>query len=71
MVKLASRLTAVSAGRQQVVLESFIRLANTLSLPVVAQGIETREQIAALIRMGCTLGQGPLFAARPRPGACA
>ncbi len=61
MVKLASRLTAVSAGRQQVVLESFIRLANTLSLPVVAQGIETREQIAALIRMGCTLGQGPLL----------
>jgi diguanylate cyclase (GGDEF)-like protein/PAS domain S-box-containing protein len=61
MVKLAPRLTAVSACRQQAVLESFIRLANTLSLPVVAQGIETREQIAALVRMGCTLGQGPLL----------
>ena len=36
-----------------------------MSLPVVAQGIETREQVAALVRMGCTLGQGrsmsPLF----------
>ena len=63
MVKLASRLTsaAVSGGRQQAVLESFIRLVNTLSLPVVAQGIETREQVAALVRMGCTLGQGPLM----------
>jgi diguanylate cyclase (GGDEF)-like protein/PAS domain S-box-containing protein len=61
MVKIASRLTAVSGGRQQAVLESFIRLANALSLPVVAQGIETREQVAALVRMGCTLGQGPLM----------
>lgn len=63
MVKLASRLTAaaVSGGRQQAVLESFIRLSNTLSLPVVAQGIENREQVAALVRMGCTLGQGPLM----------
>ena len=63
MVKLAPRLTAaaVSAGRQQAVLESLVRLANTLNLPVVAQGIETREQVAALVRMGCTLGQGPLM----------
>ncbi|HKN23146.1 MAG TPA: EAL domain-containing protein [Terracidiphilus sp.] len=61
MVKLASRLTAVSGGRQQAVLESFIRLSNALSLPVVAQGIETREQVAALVRMGCALGQGPLM----------
>jgi diguanylate cyclase (GGDEF)-like protein/PAS domain S-box-containing protein len=70
MVKLASRLTsaAVSGGRQQAVLESFIRLANTLSLPVVAQGIETREKVAALVRMGCTLGQGPLMSPALDPG---
>jgi diguanylate cyclase (GGDEF)-like protein/PAS domain S-box-containing protein len=63
MVKLAPKLTAaaVSAGRQQAMLESLVRLANTLNLPVVAQGIETREQVAALVRMGCTLGQGPLM----------
>src|SRR5208337_2178617 len=61
MVKLTSRLTAVSGGRQQAGLESIVRLANTLNLPVVAQGIETREQVASLIRMGCTLGQGPLL----------
>ena len=63
MVKLAPKLTAatVSAGRQQAVLEALVRLAGILSLPVVAQGIETREQVAALVRMGCTLGQGPLM----------
>jgi Amt family ammonium transporter len=67
MVKLTSRFTAVSGGRQQAVLESFIRLATTLSLPVVAQGIETREQVAALVRMGCTLGQGTLMSPALEP----
>jgi len=65
MVKLAPRLTAaaVSAGRQTAVLESLVRLGNTLGLQIVAQGIQTQEQLAALARMGCALGQGPLFSA--------
>jgi diguanylate cyclase (GGDEF)-like protein/PAS domain S-box-containing protein len=63
MVKLAPKLAAaaVSTGRQQAVLESLVRLSNTLNLPVVAQGIETREQAAALVRIGCSLGEGPLL----------
>jgi diguanylate cyclase (GGDEF)-like protein/PAS domain S-box-containing protein len=63
MVKLAPRLTAaaLSWGRQLAVLESLIRLCNTLGLQIVAQGIETQQQLAALSRMGCALGQGPLF----------
>ena len=63
MVKLAPKLAsaAVSTGRQQAVLESLVRLSNTLNLPVVAQGIETREQVAALVRIGCALGEGPLM----------
>lgn len=69
MLKLAPRLTsaAISAGRQQAVLEMLVRLAKTLSLPVVAQGIETREQVASLVRMGCTLGQGPLMSPALEP----
>jgi Amt family ammonium transporter len=65
MVKLAPRLTAaaVSAGRQTAVLESLVRLGNTLGLQIVAQGIQTQEQLAALAHMGCALGQGPLFSA--------
>ncbi len=65
MVKLAPRLTtaALSSGRQLAVLEALIRLCNTLGLQIVAQGIETSQQLAALSRMGCALGQGPLFSA--------
>jgi len=61
MVKLAPRLSAaaVSSGRQLALLESLIRLGNTLSIQMIAQGIETREQVTALARMGCALGQGP------------
>jgi EAL domain-containing protein (putative c-di-GMP-specific phosphodiesterase class I) len=63
MVKLSPRLTAaaLSSGRQLAVLESLIRLGNTLGLQLVAQGIETPQQLAALSRMGCALGQGPLL----------
>ncbi len=69
MMKLAPRLTAaaVSTGRQMAVLESLIRLGNTLGIQIVAQGIQTQEQLAALTRMGCALGQGPLFSAALDP----
>jgi diguanylate cyclase (GGDEF)-like protein/PAS domain S-box-containing protein len=69
MVKLAPRMTAaaLSAGRQTAVLESLIRLGNTLGMQIVALGIETQEQLAALARMGCALGQGPLFSAALDP----
>lgn len=63
MIKLAPRLTAAAgtASRQQAVLESIVHFANKLGLPVVAQGIESREQVVALVRLGCALGQGPLM----------
>jgi diguanylate cyclase (GGDEF)-like protein/PAS domain S-box-containing protein len=63
MVKLAPRFTtaSVSSGRQQAVLETIIRLGNSLGIEVVAQGIENQEQLASLARMGCTFGEGPLF----------
>jgi EAL domain-containing protein (putative c-di-GMP-specific phosphodiesterase class I) len=60
MVKLAPKLTAaaVSSGRQAAVVETIIRLGNALGIEVVAKGIETQEQLAALVRAGCVLGQG-------------
>ncbi len=69
MVKLAPRLTAgaVSPGRKQAVMESLIRLGYTLGFEVVAQGIETPEQLTRLVRMGCALGQGPLLSAALEP----
>jgi EAL domain-containing protein (putative c-di-GMP-specific phosphodiesterase class I) len=38
-----------------------ISLATSLDLAVVAEGIETREQRAALLEMGCQFGQGYLL----------
>lgn len=63
VVKMAPKLTmaALSEGRERVVLESLIRLGGTLGIKVVAQGIETVEQLDALCRMGCELGQGHLL----------
>jgi diguanylate cyclase (GGDEF)-like protein/PAS domain S-box-containing protein len=68
-VKLDPKLTAAAAqaGRQQAVLESLIRLGRTLGVQVVAQGIETPEQLRALNRLGCALGQGPLLAQALEP----
>jgi EAL domain-containing protein (putative c-di-GMP-specific phosphodiesterase class I) len=43
-----------------------IELANSLGLRLVAEGIETREQRDILRLLGCSLGQGFLFA-RPLP----
>jgi diguanylate cyclase (GGDEF)-like protein/PAS domain S-box-containing protein len=63
MVKLAPRLTvaALTSGRQFAVLDAVVRLGNALGIQVVAQGIETREQLTGLAGMGCTLGQGPFL----------
>jgi diguanylate cyclase (GGDEF)-like protein/PAS domain S-box-containing protein len=63
VLKLDPRLTvaATSTGRQVAVLESLIQLGLKLGVQVVAQGIETAEQVEALLRMGCELGQGPLL----------
>jgi EAL domain-containing protein (putative c-di-GMP-specific phosphodiesterase class I) len=41
---------------------AIIALGNSLSLDVVAEGIELPEQISSLRELGCELGQGFLFA---------
>ncbi len=41
---------------------TIIRLAQNLKMKVVAEGIETMEQLTELAEMGCEYGQGYLFA---------
>jgi EAL domain-containing protein (putative c-di-GMP-specific phosphodiesterase class I) len=41
---------------------TIVALADTLQLRTVAEGIEDRTQHAVLHALGCTLGQGFLFA---------
>ena len=48
------------------VVTAIIGLANSLNLKVVAEGIETPEQLGCLAKLGCQYGQGYLFS-KPVP----
>ncbi|SFX63040.1 putative bifunctional diguanylate cyclase/phosphodiesterase [Marinospirillum alkaliphilum] len=53
--------------RQELIITSLVRLAKDLGKEVVAEGVETDEQLAFLQAIGCPLAQGYFFA-RPMPG---
>ena len=55
-------------GRSERILASIIRMAGWLSLPVIVEGVETREQTEFLRSIGCGFVQGFYFA-RPMPVA--
>ncbi|WP_194912988.1 putative bifunctional diguanylate cyclase/phosphodiesterase [Catenulispora rubra] len=52
--------------RQTALVKGIIGIAKSLTLMVVAEGVETSQQRRALARMGADLGQGYLYA-RPMP----
>jgi EAL domain-containing protein (putative c-di-GMP-specific phosphodiesterase class I) len=53
----------IAAGEADASLAAaIVGLGESLNLEVVAEGIELPEQISALRRLGCGLGQGFLFA---------
>jgi diguanylate cyclase (GGDEF)-like protein/PAS domain S-box-containing protein len=62
-VKMDAQLSmaVMKAGSQLALAESLIRLGKAVEVQVVAQGIETQDHLVALRRLGCQLGQGPLF----------
>jgi EAL domain-containing protein (putative c-di-GMP-specific phosphodiesterase class I) len=49
-------------ARVRSMVASVVGLGHALGIPVVAEGVETEEQAAALVDMGCPLAQGWLFA---------
>jgi EAL domain-containing protein (putative c-di-GMP-specific phosphodiesterase class I) len=53
-------------ARQRVVIRATIDMAHALGLKVVAEGVETEEQLQCLIDMGCDFAQGYLFARAAR-----
>jgi PAS domain S-box-containing protein len=57
-----------AGGNDDAIVSSIISLGAELGLDVVAEGIETPQQAARLIELGCVLGQGFLYA-RPAPAA--
>jgi diguanylate cyclase (GGDEF)-like protein len=54
------------APRSLAVIGAILALARSLGLEVVAEGIETNQQLRILRDMGCVYGQGYLFG-RPQP----
>ncbi len=48
-------------GREGAIVAAIVSLSRHLGMEVVAEGIETQEQLAALRAIGCTYGQGFLF----------
>ena len=56
------------APRSLAVIGAILALARSLGLEVVAEGIETEQQLRILRDMGCVYGQGFLFG-RPQPAA--
>ncbi|MGQ0559243.1 MAG: putative bifunctional diguanylate cyclase/phosphodiesterase [Sphingosinicella sp.] len=63
-LKLDRRLSHDLAGstRDRIVVRSVIDMARSLGLGVIAEGVETEQQLALLAEQGCTLYQGFLCA---------
>ncbi len=53
-------------GREYIILESIIRMVQSLHMQVIAEGVEKIEQVDLLRRLGCTKAQGYYFN-RPLP----
>ena len=43
------------------IMQLIMEIKNYLSIPVVAEGVETKEQLAILRQMGCETAQGYYF----------
>jgi EAL domain-containing protein (putative c-di-GMP-specific phosphodiesterase class I) len=48
---------------KRIIVESVLKLGATLDIRVVAEGIETEAERAIMQALGCSVGQGYLFAA--------
>lgn len=52
--------------RSMSILNNIIDLSKTLGLSVITEGVETKEQVTALTKMGCRIYQGYYFS-KPIP----
>jgi len=53
-------------GENRAIVRTIVMLAHALGMDVIAEGVETAEQLALLRSLGCEYGQGYFFA-RPLP----
>lgn len=52
----------------QLIVDAITQMAHSLNLDVIAEGVETRQQLKILRSLGVTMGQGFLWS-RPRPAS--
>ncbi len=65
-----SFVSRMSAGGEELeIVRTIVALAGNLKLTVLAEGVETAEQLALLRDLGCEYAQGFLFARPLAPGA--
>ncbi|MFQ5943597.1 MAG: EAL domain-containing protein [Anaerolineales bacterium] len=50
-----------SGGEDEVIVRTIVNLAHNLDMDVIAEGVETEEQLESLKELGCEFGQGFLF----------
>lgn len=68
VLKIDMRFLDRDDRRSKDIMESVIRMARWLDLPVIAEGVETREQVNFLLDVGCSYAQGYYYA-RPMEAA--
>lgn len=54
----------LGSERGQKIVENIIRMTSAIGLPMVAEGVETKEQAESLLQYGCNVAQG-FYYARP------
>ena len=52
---------ASSSARDATLLEAIVTLGRNLNVTMLAEGVETSDQFARLVNLGCTFAQGYLF----------
>lgn len=68
VLKIDMRFLDRDDRRSKDIMESVIRMARWPDLPVIAEGVETREQVNFLLDVGCSYAQGYYYA-RPMEAA--
>lgn len=58
----------VNEDEEAYIFKTIIELAHNLDLKVIAEGVETKEQLAFLTKNGCDIGQGYYFS-KPMPAS--